>query len=212
MKQQLLWIGLAGTVSSCMHFQEPVIADRTPPSLSWATEQEHSSGVQGYAGHQVRINIGSNEAFTIYSKADDVGGLNQVTLTGLATLRCATSDGRWTAPFEVIRALPDATETNRITIGKPMQQHTILKQEVRVAGLSCGEFAVPGKRLPQELFALSGKIQFRAHAMDYSGRSAEIAMLVTARPVPRQLAAARRTVSPIQQFLADVPAQTLAER
>lgn len=204
-------LGIATALSGCMRFQEPAATDRTPPSMSWSLEREHVSGVQGYSGQRLPLNLDSREAFTLYARADDLGGVSRLTLSASGRLRCATADGRWTARQQIRREIPLAPQLRPPGLAQSPQR-AMLAQPMRIAGLSCGEHTVPGKRQREELFAVSGLVEFHAAATDLSGQSAEIALRIDAHPDSRQAHAPRPAIHPIQQFLPGDSLQTLAGR
>jgi hypothetical protein len=204
-------LGIATVLSGCMRFQEPAATDRTPPSMSWSLERENVSGVQGYSGQRLPLSLDSREAFTLYARADDIGGVSRLTLSARGRLRCATADGRWTAPEEISREIPVAPQLPPPALAQSPQR-AMLAQPMRIAGLSCGEHAVPGRRQREELFAVSGRVEFHAAAIDLSGHSAEMALRIDARPGSRPAQASRPATHPIQQFLSSDSMQTLAGR
>lgn len=211
--KQGLWccLGIATVLSGCMRLQEPAATDRTPPSMSWSLARENVSGVQGYSGQQPPLNLDSREAFTLYARADDIGGVSRLTLSASGRLRCATADGRWTAPQEISREIPLTPELRPGSL-EESPQRAMLVQPIRIAGISCGEHAVPGKRQHEELFAISGLVEFHAAATDLSGHSAELALRINAREHSRHARATRPARHPIQQFLPGDSMQTLAGR
>ena len=211
--KQGLWccLGIATLLSGCMRFQEPAATDRTPPSMGWSLQRESVSGVQGYSGQQAPLNLDSREAFTLYARADDIGGVSRLTLSASARLRCATADGRWTAPREIRREIPVSPELRPASLDESPQR-AMLVQPMRIAGISCGEHAVPGKSRREELFAVSGLVEFHAAATDLSGHSAELALRIDAQPHVSHARTARPAMHPIQQFLPAESMQTVAER
>jgi hypothetical protein len=199
-----------------MRFQDPAATDRTPPSMSWAVERENVPGVQGYSVQQSPLNLDSREAFTLYARADDIGGVSRLSLSASGRFRCATADGRWTAPYEVSREIPAAPQAQPPGV-RLRPQRAMIVQPMRVAGLSCGEHAGPDKSRREELFAVSGVVEFRASATDLSGHGAELALRINTRPDARQASTARPVTNPIQQFFPEQfqprnSAQTLAVR
>lgn len=211
--KQGLWccIGVATALSGCMRLQEPAATDRTPPSMGWSLERENVSGVQGYSGQQPPLNLDSREAFTLYARADDIGGVSRFTLSASGRLRCATADDRWTARQEISREIPIAPQLQPPELGQSPQR-AMLAQSMRITGISCGEHAVPGKRRREELFAVSGLVEFHATATDLFGHSAEMTLRINAQPASRNARASRPAMHPFQQFLPGNSMQTLAGR
>lgn len=155
------------------------VADRTPPALSWWVEQEGKRGAQGFHSVDDRMDANSGTTYLISASAQDDTVLDRLSLGGMGSFHCATRDGSWAAPYEIVMAIPDRLETQEIAAGQQARTQGRIQLRLRVASISCGLHPVPGQPQPQELFATSGKIVLRSAAADMNGGEAQGALHIS---------------------------------
>jgi hypothetical protein len=167
-------------------FSEEIPADRHPPALSWGLG-EGEAPVEGLIGHAPRVRGDATAQFVFYVRADDRGGLRHLSLSGIGTLRCATRDGSWVAPYDFIVPVADADVSRPLAraTGARAETYAHLSVPLQLASVSCGRHPVPGYAEDQELVPQRGTVLLRAYAVDAAGKSAESVLTLVLRPSAR---------------------------
>lgn len=170
---------IVAVIAGCA-VRKPPFVDRTPPALSWWVEKEGQRGVQGFHSAAGTMKLDSGSAYVISSEARDNAALLRLSLSGIGTYRCATRDGSWAAPYDIIMPIPNLVELQPVTVGQQIRTNARIQYTLHVAATSCGRHRIPGQRVPQELFAVSGEILLRAAATDMTGGSVEGTLRIAA--------------------------------
>lgn len=166
--------------------REKPFVDRKPPALSWWVEKEGERGAEGFHSAAGRMKADSGITYIISAEGRDNAALGRLSLSGVGTFRCASRDGAWTAPYDILLPLQNLLETQQVTVGQQIRTQGRIQRRLRVTEISCGSHRVPGQSTPQELFAVSGEILLRAVAADMTGGSVQGTLHIAATAASRQ--------------------------
>lgn len=185
LRKAMLWVPFLlatspGAIIADVPARDPAFNDHAAPVLSWWVEEEGARGAQGFHSAAARMSGDIGVTYIIFAEGRDEAALSLLSLSGVGRFRCASLDGTWTTPDDIVLPLPNLAATRQVTLGTKLHKQGRIQARLHVAEISCGMHRVPGKSMPQELFAVSGKILLSATATDLSGRSMRATLQVEA--------------------------------
>lgn len=176
MSRQLAGALTAAVIAGCQLPAEQAQVSDAPPVVTWNVVSMDAKALRQLADDGLSLRGDTTSEFRVSLRAADNVALSSVVLSVSGSFRCATAQGEWIAPYDVILDLPQ----QKFDGAGSLPTVAYLERSLSVLGTSCGHFPVPYDRRQHELFAVAGSFTVHARAEDVSGKVRESTMTIDA--------------------------------